>query len=158
MCSVFRRVADGTQFHLLTTVPSALTTWALTTCQQQEVLQYPRLSTFPSSPSHDAMWRWSFVVNRVSPPSSQFPIPVLLFTKPINTCNQLLSNDIWRMWQVNIFCHFTALLGELTDFAQGFLELYEEGSHRKPAVYILLLWIQSNKHRLFNPCHKRRRY
>ena len=81
-------------------------------------------------------------------PCPPFPIPVLLFTKPINTCNQLLSNDIWRMWQVNIFCHFTALLGNWLILHKGFSELYDEGSHESRPCTYCCCESSLNKHRL----------
>ena len=81
-------------------------------------------------------------------PSPPFPIPVLLFTKPINTCNQLLSNDIWRMWQVNIFCHFTALLGNWLILHKGFSELYDEGPHESRPCTYCCCESSLNKHRL----------
>ena len=57
----------------------------------------------------------------------------------INTCNQLLSDDIWRMWQVNIFCHFTALLGNWLILHRDFWELYDEGSRKASREYIAVV-------------------
>ena len=114
------------RFTYWPTVPSGLTTWALTTCQQQEVLQDPRLFRFPSSP-----FSWCYVDVFIHSLLTMGPFPRPCPTSILDPraaihriyqyMAQLLSNDIWRMWQVNIFCHFTALLGNWLIFAKGFL-------------------------------------
>lgn len=84
------------------------------------MLQAPRLFTFPWGPFLMMLYGciyslWIVFVfsarPRTSPHSATDKSPWLLFTNPINARSKLPSDDIRRMWQVNIFCHLRGLRG-----------------------------------------------